>query len=63
MEFIELWEALCRKQPRLRDPQSEVSIKSDAFRKLLQRAHTEGQKASGGAMAWESLAAMFEGRK
>lgn len=63
MEFTQLWEALCNKQPKLRDPQSEVAIKSDAFRKLLQRAHTEGQKSTHGAVAWESLAAIFEGAR
>ncbi len=44
MSFVQVWEQLSVKQPKLSNSDATVEIKVDSFRMLLRQVYEQGQK-------------------
>lgn len=45
MTFNEIWEQLCRKEPLLRRPESQVTFTSENLRSLLEQVYEQGERS------------------
>jgi hypothetical protein len=61
MTFQNIWQQLCRKRPKLNDPQSVAEFTSDNLKSLLEQVYNQGFKhgkesvPSSGGMDFDSL--------
>lgn len=44
MKFSDVWNQLCRKEPRLNEPETKTEFTSSNLRRLLEQVYEQGRK-------------------